>query len=205
MHSILSIFQDSKASTSSASSIPVVTQPEGPERSGWGGQLEFILTLVGFAVGLGNVWRFPYLAYSNGGGKKSVVAYLSACFISCMPSTSVWNMELPRQSHHNGYSLWGHNKWNTTHKNKMRATCYVNYLLHFYGISTMTYYRNISKFLLFQWCQKEPVQILQLSSIFMILKYFKIYDTLGLITQAEIISGSFSQFFIELGAQNFSG
>ena len=141
-------FQDSKASTSSASSIPVVTQPEGPERSGWGGQLEFILTLVGFAVGLGNVWRFPYLAYSNGGGKKSVVTYLSACFIFCMPSTSVWNMELPWQSHHNGYSLWGHNKWNTTHKNKIRATCYVNYLLHFYGISTMTHYRNISKFLL---------------------------------------------------------
>ena len=39
----------------------------------------------------------------------------------------------------------------------------------------------------------------------MILKYFKIYDTLGLIIQAEIISGSFSQFFIELGTQNFSG
>ncbi|XP_051965021.1 sodium-dependent neutral amino acid transporter SLC6A17-like [Xyrauchen texanus] len=45
-------------------------------RPAWNSKLQYILAQVGFSVGLGNVWRFPYLCQKNGGG-----AYLVPYFI----------------------------------------------------------------------------------------------------------------------------
>lgn len=47
--------------------LPSPGDEEG--RPAWNSKLQYILAQVGFSVGLGNVWRFPYLCQKNGGGE----------------------------------------------------------------------------------------------------------------------------------------
>ena len=54
------------------------------KRSTWSSQLAFILALTGAAVGLGNIWKFPYMAGDNG-GSAFVLIYIIAVVVIGLP------------------------------------------------------------------------------------------------------------------------
>ena len=57
---------------------------QAPPREQWSGQLGFLIAAIGSAIGLGNIWRFPGVAYTNGGG-AFVVPYVIALLAAGLP------------------------------------------------------------------------------------------------------------------------
>ncbi|NCQ36364.1 sodium-dependent transporter, partial [bacterium] len=57
---------------------------ESAERGHWGSRIGFLLACAGSAIGLGNIWKFPYIAGENGGG-IFVLIYLVCIFAVGIP------------------------------------------------------------------------------------------------------------------------
>ncbi|KAL9962432.1 hypothetical protein ACROYT_G031536 [Oculina patagonica] len=61
-----------------------VESAEVEEREKWGRKADFILSSLGYCVGFGNIWRFPYLAYKNGGA-SFLIPYFIMLFLNGVP------------------------------------------------------------------------------------------------------------------------
>lgn len=59
-------------------------QQQEQSKEEWGNGLEFLFSCISLSVGLGNIWRFPYIAFQNGGG-TFVIPYLIALLVIGRP------------------------------------------------------------------------------------------------------------------------
>ena len=79
------VVEDSMESVEdSAAQAQATSTEELGDRGNWSNPTEFILSCLNYAVGLGNVWRFPYLAFRNGGG-AFLIPYFLMVFILGIP------------------------------------------------------------------------------------------------------------------------
>ncbi len=82
------------------------------ERSGFSSKVGFIAAAAGSAVGLGNIWKFPF-EVGESGGAAFVMVYLAFCFILCFP-LMVTEIAIGRKGQRNpvgAFVALGHSKW----------------------------------------------------------------------------------------------
>ncbi|XP_001355135.1 sodium-dependent nutrient amino acid transporter 1 [Drosophila pseudoobscura] len=77
------------ATAEAAASLETTTEKvdaeqQKTERTNWGNGLEFLMSCISVSVGLGNVWRFPFTAYENGGG-AFLIPYIIVLFLIGKP------------------------------------------------------------------------------------------------------------------------
>ncbi|XP_026317515.1 sodium-dependent nutrient amino acid transporter 1-like [Hyposmocoma kahamanoa] len=79
-------------------------EDEQPERAMWSNQMEFLMSCIATSVGLGNVWRFPFAAYENGGG-AFLIPYIIVLFLVGKPMYYLEGV-LGQFSSRNSIKIW---------------------------------------------------------------------------------------------------
>jgi len=103
----------------------------------WRTRFAFVMAAIGSAVGLGNVWRFPYVCYANGGG-AFLIPFFIAIFTAGIPllilelSVGHWAREAPPKAFKKIGEKWEWVGWWTTLIPFLVATYYVVVFRYFW-------------------------------------------------------------------------
>ncbi|XP_028027046.1 sodium-dependent nutrient amino acid transporter 1-like isoform X3 [Bombyx mandarina] len=125
-----------------------------PERMMWSNQIEFLMSCIATSVGLGNVWRFPFVAYQNGGG-AFLIPYIIVLFLVGKP---MYYLEcvLGQFSSRNSVKVWSLSP-------AMKGTGYAQalgcgYILSYYVVivGLCLYYLSMSFQSTLPWAVCEP-------------------------------------------------
>ena len=74
------------------------------KRDGFGSRFGALVAMAGSAVGLGNLWRFPYLVGENGGA-AFILIYIILCIFICLP-IFISEFVIGRRSQKNAYAAF---------------------------------------------------------------------------------------------------
>ncbi|OWF50839.1 sodium-dependent noradrenaline transporter-like [Mizuhopecten yessoensis] len=93
----------------------------------WGNKADYLLAVIGYSVDLSNVWRFPYLAYKNGGG-AFIIPYFTVLLLGAIP---VFMMELSmgQYTQEGPIRVW---KMSPLFRGIGYASCLMAYIVAFY-------------------------------------------------------------------------
>ncbi|OAD54951.1 Sodium-dependent nutrient amino acid transporter 1 [Eufriesea mexicana] len=113
-------------------------ETEAPEaRSTWNNEIEFLMSCIAMSIGFGNIWRFPFTAYENGGG-VFLIPYIIVLFLIGKPFYYL-EMILGQFSSSSSIKIW----------NVSPAFCGIGWSQFCSNVALMTYYSSLMALTLF--------------------------------------------------------